>query len=208
MANTFGQSYGLTTLCPLINGTDGHSAFDKLTRHHIQRLAEDEGSPFTKVPNTYFARLFILNDVFFQQGNSVARDHLKSKYLVFTSNFHGDLDTYLRGMWNNAEADVRAIWQYAVAFDKVQSADDFVAYIKKCQLTTSLFFNGSNDISLAEQLKSLYVKQAFSEFAMAHQGKPAAELRAAFSEFLARVQLDNLSTPSWQPGQTELTSMY
>lgn len=208
MANTFGQSYGLTTLCPLINGDDGRSAFDKITRHRIQLLAEDSGSPFARIPNTYFARLFILNDVFFEQGAGVARDHLKSKYLVFTSNFHGELEPYLRGMWTNAEADIRSVWQYGVAFDKVNSADDFVAYIKKCQLTTSLFFNGSTDDTLAFQLKSLYVKQLFSEFVLAHQGKPVAQLRAAFNDFLAKAQLDNLNAPAWAPGQTELTSMY
>lgn len=205
MANTFGQSYGLTTLCPLINGNNGQSAYDKITRHRIQLLAEDEGSPFACVPNTYFARLFILNDVFFEQGNNVAHDHLKSRYLVFTSNFHGELEPYLRGMWANAEADIRRIWQYGVAFDKVQNADDFVSYIKKCQLTTSLFFNGSTDDSLAFQLKSLYIKQAFSEFALAHQGKPAAELRQAFHDFMARVQVQDLNTATWQPGQTALS---
>ena len=204
MANKFGNSYGLTTLCPLINGHQQHTSFDKITRHRIQLLEENSGSPFARIPDTYFARLFILNDVFFEQGNHVARDHLQSKYLVFTSNFHGDLEPYLQGMWNNAEADIRHIWQYAVAFDKVQNAADFIRYIKRCQLTTTLFFNGSTDDSLQQQLKSLYVKQAFTEFALQHQGKPVAELRAAFKTFMQQLQIDNIETPSWQPGQTQL----
>lgn len=209
MANTFGNSYGLTTLCPLINGVhDEQTSFDKITRRRIQRLEEDAGSPFARIPNTYFARLFILNDVFFQQGNDVARDHLKSKYLVFTSNFHGELEPYLKGMWDNAEADVRSLWQYAVAFDKVQNADDFIAYIKKCQLTTTLFFNGSTDVSLKEQLKALYVKQVFSEFALAHQGQDATALRTAFNNFMAEIKLADLDQPSWAPGQTRLQNMY
>lgn len=205
MANTFGNSYGLTTLCPIINGQEEQTSFDKITRRRIQRLQENEGSPFTRIPDTYFARLFILNDVFFQQGNDVARDHLKSKYLVFTSNFHGELEPYLRGMWNNAERDVRHIWEYAVAFDKVNNADDFIAYIKKCQLTTTLFFNGSDDHSLKQQLKALYIKQMFSEFALSQQGRSASEIRRAFNDFIARTEPDNLDGPSWEPGQTQLS---
>jgi len=208
MANTFGNSYGLTTLCPLINGTDNNRSLDKITRTRIQQLEEDENSPFARVPNTYFARLFILNDVFFEQGNDVARDHLKSKYLVFTSNFHGTLEPYLKGMWKHAENDVRHIWQYAVAFDKVNSADEFVAYIKKCQLTTSLFFNGSTDDTLQQQLKSLYVKQVFTEFALTHQGKTATELRAAFNRFIQDIDIHNLNAPTWQPGQSQLKNIF
>ena len=213
MANTFGDSYGLTCLCPIQNGqceaNDDNSfdlaSYDKITRRRLQTLPQNEQSPFAKIPNTYFARLFILNDVFFEQGNDVKRDHLKSKYLVFTSNFHGELETYLEGMWHNAESEIRNIWQYAVGFDRVNNAASFIDYIKKCQLKTTLFFNGSNDKPLKQQLKSLYVKQAFSEFVLLNQGKNAATLKAEFKAFLEQVQVNNLDSPSWQPGQTRLT---
>ncbi|MAD47692.1 MAG: hypothetical protein CMI02_20130 [Oceanospirillaceae bacterium] len=207
MANTFGNSYGLTTLCPIINGRHNNTALDKITRRRIQLLKENSASPFARIPNTYFARLFILNDVFFEQGNDVARDHLKSKYLVFTSNFHGDLDTYLSGMWQHAEAEIRHIWQHAVAFNNVQNEKDFIAYIKKCQLTTSLFFNGSTDDTLQDQLKSLYIKQAFTEFALTHQGKTAAQLRAAFNQFIRQVDIHNPVSPAWSPGQETLSDL-
>lgn len=208
MANRSGNAYALTTLCPIINGNDGHSSYDKITRKNIQELKEDEHSLFARVPNTYFARLFILNDVFFEQGNDVKRDHLKSKYMVFTSNFYGDLNTYLSGMWHNAEADVRKIWQYAVAFDQVNNAEDFIAYIKKCQLTTSLFFNGSTDDELKLQLKSLYVKQAFSEFVLHNQHKSPAELRTAFGQFINTIELDNPDDKTWAPAQSQLSTIF
>ncbi|WP_419812580.1 hypothetical protein [Bacterioplanoides sp.] len=214
MANTFGESYGLTCLCPIKNGQcetndDDNfdlASYDKITRRRLQTLPLNEQSPFAKVPDTYFARLFILNDVFFEQGNEVKRDHLKSKYLVFTSNFHGELEPYLEGMWHNAESEIRNIWQYAVGFERVNDAASFIEYIKKCQLTTTLFFNGSTDKSLKQQLKSLYVKQVFSEFVLLNQGKNAADLKAAFKEFLQDVELDNLNSPSWVPGQTQLST--
>ena len=195
MANEFGDSYGLTCLCPIMNGqadplADGIvdlASYDKITRRRIQTLPLNEHSPFAQVPNTYFARLFILNDVFFQQGDNIKRDHLKSKYLVFTSNFHGKLESYLAGMWNSSEQDIRNIWQYAVGFDKVNDATSFTEYIKKCQLTTTLFFNGSTDKSLKQQLKSLYLKQAFSEFVLLNQGKNATDLKAELTQFMQKV---------------------
>lgn len=213
MANTSGNAYGLTTLCPIINGhspTSSSSGFkdseshDKEVRRLLQSLPTNEDSLFANTDNTYFARLFILNDVFFQQGNDFKRDQLKSKYLCFNSNFHGELEPYLIGMWNNNEKLVREIWQHCVAFDQVNQANDFVDYIKSCQVTTTLFFNGSNDKPVAEQLKALYVKQIFSEFVLTQQGKSATEIKQNFKYFLQRVQLNNIESPSWKPGQSQI----
>lgn len=216
MSNTSGNAYGLTTLCPIINGhshfgqaddTPGRSdsqSHDKEIRRLLQSLSINEGSLFAKTDNTYFARLFILNDVFFQKGNNFKRDQLKSKYLCFNSNFHGELEPYLTGMWNNNESLVREIWQHCVAFDQVNKASDFVEYIISCQVKTTLFFNGSNDRARDEQLKALYVKQMFSEFVLTQQGKSATETKQAFKYFLQRVQLNNIQSPSWKAGQSKI----
>ncbi len=217
MANTSGNAYGLTTLCPIINGhsptgslttsllaTKDSESHDKKIRRLLQSLPINEDSLFARTDNTYFARLFILNDVFFQQGNDFKRDQLKSKYLCFNSNFHGELEPYLTRMWNNNESLVREIWQHCVAFDRVNRAKDFVEYIKSCQVTTTLFFNGSNDKPVKEQLKALYVKQMFSEFVLTQQGKSATETKQNFKYFLQRVQLNNIESPSWKPGQSQI----
>jgi hypothetical protein len=213
MANTSGKACALTALCPIINGdstsqsliaVNDRQSHDKEIQRLLQSLPANEDSFFANTDNTYFARLFILNDVFFQQGNDVKRDHLKSKYLCFNSNFHGKLEPYLSNMWSNNENLVREIWQHCVAFEHVDTADDFVAYIKSCQIETTLFFNGSNDKPLAEQLKALYVKQMFSEFVLTQQGKSASDIKQGFKYFLQRVQLNNLGSPSWKPGQAQI----
>lgn len=211
MANKSGKAYALTTLCPISignivdeNGVERES-YDKAVRRLLQDIPLNEKSFFSQVDNTYFARLFILNDVFFQQGNEFEQDHLKSKYLCFNSNFHGDLEPYLINMWNKCESEIRTIWQHCVGFKRVNTALEFVHYIKDCQLKTTLFFNGSNDESLTKQLKALYVKQMFSEFVLTQQGKSASETKVNFKYFLQRVQLNNLESPSWKPGQSELT---
>jgi hypothetical protein len=127
-------------------------------------------------------------------------DHLQSRYLVFTSNLHGDVDTYLQGMWQNMQTEILAIWQYCYGFEDVKDAASFVAYAKKCCMDASLFFVGSNDDSLAAQLKALYVKQEFSRFAQETQDMPATELRQTYAAFMQRIKPRNIDEPTWKAG--------
>ena len=68
-----------------------------------------------------------------------------------------------------------------------------------------MFFNGSTDDSLAEQLKSLYVKQEFSRFVFDNQGSSAQNLQAAFNAFVDRAQPTELKGPTWKPGAAQET---
>lgn len=233
MATKSGNATALTVLSPIKNGTVDETSYADITRERCLRLPIHENSPLSKVPNTYLARLFILDDVFYESlpaNDSVfnfsditsffsdsarkkalpRKDHLKSKYLVLSSNFYGNLDDYLTGMWEKwsyidhegNQRDIRHIWEHCVAFDRVTDSASFIHYIKRCQLDASLFFNGSTDDPLQEQLKSLYLKQEFTQFAVAHQGKSAAEIQQAFKTFIERVQPENLASPTWPPGKS------
>lgn len=236
MANKSGNAYALTVLSPIRNGNLGETAYAEIIRHRLNCLAADEASPLARVPNTYLARLFILDDVMFESNTAndaifnfkdilsfvsdsfrrkalPYKENLQSRYLVFSSNFHGDLDTYLNDLWAKWESvddgerhGIRYIWEHCVAFDQVTDARSFAAYIKKCQLNASLFFNGSTDDPLQEQLKALYLKQEFTNFAVDHQGESAEKLQKAFKQFIQRVQPENLAGPSWVPGQADLKS--
>lgn len=201
MANTSGKAYGLTLLCPITCDEGGNSCSDA-TRDYLEALPIHAQSPMAKVPNTYLCRFYVLDDVIFQ-GNPAKEEHLKSRYLVFCANFHGDLDNWLTGMWNAIPGAIGDIWHHCVAFNKVKTAQDFIAYIKKCQVTNTLYFNGSTDDSLDEQLKSLYLKQEFSRFVFDHYGRSAAEIQAAFRDFVAVTRPSDLTGPTWQPGMTE-----
>jgi len=210
MANKSGNAYGLTVLCPILPGLpkqapDGMNdqTLADLLRLQLQRLGVNELSPMARVPNTYLSRLWVLDDVPFQ-GRPAVLEHLKSNYLVFSSNFHGELDDYLRGMWRTVEPETRAILKHCVGFDRVTDVATFIDYIKRCQVETTFYFNGSSDEPLAVQLKSLYLKQELAKFAAANQGKSAADLQAAFKAFVARVQPANLERPTWKPGAYHL----
>jgi hypothetical protein len=213
MANKSGNAYALTLLCPILQGSPKQSpdgmddqTYSALIRYQLQQLRVGEESPMARVPNTYLSRLFVLDDVPYQ-GKPAYLEHLKSNYLVFSSNFHGELEDYLNGMWNAVNQEIKAILQYCVGFSGVNSAETFIRYVKACQVTTTFYFNGSTDESLAEQLKSLYLKQEFSKFAFANQGKSPAELQAAFQEFVQRTQPRDLSSPTWKAGSYHLDTV-
>ena len=198
MPNRSGNAYALTALCPIRRVSADNESLSKLTRHRLQELGVNEHSPLAKVPNTYLARFYVLDDVFFE-GHPAIDEHLQSDYLVFTANLHGDLDTYLAGMWESAESAVREIWEFCVGFESVTCAEEFVRYIKRCQVETTFFFDGSNDAPLAEQLKDLYVKQELARFAAESQGLESSALRRAFKDFVARTKPGELE-PRWLPG--------
>jgi len=199
MPNETGRAYGLTALCPLIPDAQREQSHAAVIKSRLRNLPVDEDSPLAKVPNLYLCRLFVLDDVFYQ-GRPAAEDHLKSKYLVFVAELHGKLDPFLDGMWRQAEKTIRDVWQFCIGFHAVASAQDFVRYVRKCQVETTFYFNGSTDDSPAEQLKALYLKQELAKFAREHQGQEPAALQRAFKEFVARVEPFNVSRPTWRPG--------
>jgi hypothetical protein len=208
MANKNGNAYALTMLCPIRGGVSDSSGtnsqtYTALLRSVLQSLRVNEQSPMAKVPNTYLCRFWVLSDVVYE-GKPAYLEHLKSDYLVFSSNFYGELEPYLEGMWNALEDGVRLILSHCVGGETVLDGPSFIAYAKKCQITTTFFFNGSTDEPLAQQLKNLYLKQEFSKFAFNNQGKSASELQTAFREFVGQTDPPNLNGPTWAAGAYHL----
>lgn len=193
----------LTLLCPIQNGDNGKQSYASLTREYLQSLDGNEQSPFARIPDTLLCRFFILNDVFFE-GFPAHEEHLKSKYLVFSCNFSGARDTYLRQFWQHAETFAREVWQHCVGFDQVKTEQDFLDYIQRCTVKTTFYFNGSCGAPLAEQLKALYLKQELSHFVCDQQNASADDLLSAFQQFVARTRPDDLTQPTWEPGQSKV----
>jgi hypothetical protein len=233
MGSISGNAYALTTLSSIRDGivTGQEIAYADAVRTQLRDWNLLPNSPMTRVPQTYLCRYFVLDDVYTESlpgassfdtfvdwlpvvPESVRRwaipaeDHLKSRYLVFSCNFHGgpkgDVEGYLRSMWQAMSNEIQKVWGYCYGFEKVKDAASFAKYMKKCELPASLFFVGSNDDPLPEQLKALYLKQEFAKFAVETQGLDATTLRARYQEFIRRVDPANLAGPSWQPGQYKL----
>ena len=64
----------------------------------------------------------------------------------------------------------------------------FAAYMKKCQVETTFFFADVNNKTVQQTLRALKVQAGVAHFIEANQGKSAAEIQAAFRQFLDKVR--------------------
>ena len=234
--NVSGNAYALTIMSPIKNAfTPDEIAYADVVRDRLQNWNFEVNSPMARVPQTYLCRFFVLDDVYTEslpsgcapdpfsdflpvvpdslRRNTVPKeDHLKSRYLIFACNFHGgpsaDLDAYLVGMWEAISERIREIWSHCYGFEAVHDAASFVGYMKRCQLSTSLFFNGSNDEPLQEQLKALYLKQEFVRFATDNQGVDAAQIRANLRDFFQRTAPSDTVAPTWPAGKYRIVDSH
>lgn len=200
MPNQSGNMYGLTILSPIIDDQTIRISHDSALRIYLKKLPRHEDGPFAKVSATHLCRLVVMDDVVFV-GAPAKQEHLNSKYLVFSSNFYGDLDAYLADMAAKIPDVVNDIWSHCVGYPGVRDPKAFATYMKKCQIETTFFFAAVNDRTVEQTLRALQNKVEFAAFVEENQGKPAAELQAAFSTFWQR--LEQLPPP--RAGARELT---
>jgi hypothetical protein len=187
MPNQSGNVYGLTILSPIVNGADGDISHDCAIRDYLADLPRDHRSLFAKVSSTHLARLVVMDDVVFV-GTPAREEHLQSKYLVFETNFDGDLDTYLTRMAREAPDEVHAVWRHCVGYPGVRDPAAFADYMKKCQIETTYFFADVNNKTVQQTLRALKVQSGLAHFIEANQGKPADEIQAAFRQFVEKVR--------------------
>ena len=206
MANQSGSVYGLTVLSPILPGVTKDSSHTCALREHLAELkAQDdknnnnEASPFAKVSSTHMARLVVMDDVVFV-GHPAYEEHLKSQYLIFETNFDGDLDTYLRRLATEIPEEVHKVWQHCWGYEDVRKKPDaFVAYMKKCQVTTTFYFADVNNHTVQETLRALQTQAAVAKFIEENQGVPAAELQKNFAAFMTKLR----NAPAPIPGHAE-----
>jgi len=198
MGNVSGNTYGLTILSPIIEDESLDICHAMDLRWYLSQLPRDHRSPFARLSSTYLARLVVMDDVVFV-GHPAHEDHLKSRYLIFETNFDGDLDTYLRRMATETPEFVNEVWRHCVGFPGTSDVNAFIVYMKKCQLETTFFFADVNNSTVAQTLEALKTQSALGHFMEEHQGMPAAQLQQAFSRFLERLK----KTPPPRPGGEE-----
>ncbi|HEY1756480.1 MAG TPA: hypothetical protein VGG72_13855 [Bryobacteraceae bacterium] len=202
MANRSGSVYALTTFSPLLQKAPGEESPALSLRRHLAQLPADESSPFSRVSSTHIARLSVLDDVVFL-GEPLREEHLQSRYLVFESNFDGDLEAYLARMAREIPQETDAVWRHCLGYPGTARVPDFVAYMKKCQIKTDYYFAAVKDKTVQQTLRALAAQRAVARFIEEHQGRPVAELQRAFLEFKSK--LDAQPTPA--PGGRSVTEL-
>src|SRR5438105_4630153 len=176
MANQNGQVYGLTILSPIIEDERLDICHSMELRWYLGNLPRDHKSPFAQLSSTYLARLVVMDDVVYV-GTPACEEHLQSRYLVFETNFDGELDTYLTRMARETPEFVDAVWKHCVGYPGVSDIAAFIVYMKKCQVTTTFFFADVNDRTVQQSLKALQTQSAIAHFIEKHQGKPPAQIQ-------------------------------
>jgi len=198
MANQSGQVYGLTILSPILEDNRLDIGHSMEIRWYLGHLPRDRNSPFAKISSTYLARLVVMDDVVYV-GAPACEEHLKSRYLVFETNFDGDLDTYLTTMARETPEFVDSVWKHCVGYPGLSDLSAFIAYMKKCQIETTFFFADVNNRTVQKSLEALRTQSALAHFIERHQGKSAAEIQRKFGALLHAMA----SAPPPVPGGDE-----
>jgi hypothetical protein len=186
MPNISGQAYGLTVLSPINNDPNRNPSHTDEIRQTLASFETGGNSPLAKVSLTHLARITVIDDVF-HEGYPSEEDHLKSKYLFFSTNFDGSLDAYLDLLLDKIPNEVDQLWSHCVNFPGVADRERFHDYIKKCQLENGIFFADYGERTVSEVLAALHLKREFAKFVASHQGKPPALLKEEFGRFLKNI---------------------
>ncbi len=196
MANQSGSVYGLTILSPILQDPNAETSHNCSLRMKLANLPRDQFSPFAKVSTTHMARLAVMDDVVYV-GMPSCEEHLKSQYLVFETNFDGDLDTYLGRMAREIPKEADSLWQHCWGYPGVRDVQAFSVYMKKCQITTTFYFADVNDKTVEQTLRALYAQAKVAEFIERNQGRPAEHVQKVFAELLQELR----NAPAPVPGR-------
>lgn len=189
----------VTLLTPIKQGTVPGE-----TRTYEQRLGDELTSvqrrielgrptPIGRIPSIHFARWLIVvpgHYLHYDQDGKVA-GHVYRSWLLFTSNFDGDMKGYLNDFSTFLADDVDRIWGNCEGYppDGSRNFDAYWAYAKKHQLTTQAFYNGYPGVTVARVHELASFRQLFDAFVAATRlpdGSSIENLPAAFDRFLAR----------------------
>ncbi|HSP10543.1 MAG TPA: hypothetical protein VLU92_13230 [Candidatus Dormibacteraeota bacterium] len=178
--NVSGQAYSLTILTPIMDGHEVELA------GYLNDLQSGDRSPLAGVRGTHFARWVVIDDVVYEGPDQGEREQLQHTRLLFTSNFDGQLDSYLEALRTGAGDSADAIWGHCIGYPGAGDAGAFGTYFRHHQIDSSLFFAAYGDRTVEDVTRSLAVRTRFIGFVLRAQGLPAPELKTAFlQEFRA-----------------------
>jgi len=187
MPNQNGSLYGLTILSPILNDEKATPSHDLQIRLYLAKLPTDQRGPFAIAPLTHLTRLVVMDDVIYV-GAPSCEEHTNFKYLVWESNFDGDLDTYLTTLAKTVPEQIDSIWSHCVGYPGTKDVAAFIRYMKACQLKTTFYFAAVNDKTVEQALTALQTQKAVSDFVACHQGTEPAQLQKEFLEFIAQLR--------------------
>ena len=177
-SNVSGQAYAFMAMTPVKPGEK-----DALAAY-LRGLRDRGASPLARLPRTHLGRFVIVedfhNDPSYEQPRA---EHLDLPYLIFTSNFDGDLESYLDEL---CAPQATEIWGRCVGCPDRAGGAELKAYLKHNQIKTGMFFAAYGHASTATVKRSLHQRERMIEFAVGAQGLEPAELQRRFLDEFGR----------------------
>jgi len=177
-SNVFGKAYFLMVLTPIRSGEE-----DAL-RSYLEGLGgdADERSPLARLGRTHIGRWMILPDM--PHDPAAPHDHLDMPYLLFTSAFDGDLDSYLDELVFALAPEAGEIWGRCVGCPDPAAGAALKRYLKHNQLDSGFFFAAYGESTVADVTRALDKRTRLTAFVLRTQAMdPAARQEEFVREF-------------------------
>ena len=145
ISKTIGQVTELTVIAPLKPGAAAS------LRRVLNGLQVSADSPIKKISTIHFARWVIFDN---------------DQRLLFTSNFDGSWDSYLRDFSQTTPEGMDRIFGHCDGYPAggCKDFEAFKEYVRKYQVPTDLFYAAYPDSSVKAVLEGLRVKALTDEF--------------------------------------------
>ncbi len=173
--NLAGRTYSLIVLTPIRAGEDG------ALRAYLDALPRDD-SPLARLERTHMARLLIVDDMPAPPSRPDLADPLDGPYLLFTSNFDGDLDSYLDELCQRLAPEAREIWGRCIGCPDPPAGAALKAYLGRNQIDAGFAFAAYGDASVGQVRGALDKRERLSDFVIRAQDMKPGERRKAFLE--------------------------
>jgi hypothetical protein len=139
-------------------------------------------SPFARVASTHFARWLLIAALLGPDGEPTGP---AQPYLLFTADFDDSLDRWAAAVAGVIGPDVDRVFDHCHGYPGTSDAQPFLDFI--CEHRVDVGFSiVSSHATVATIRRSLALRHALREFAVASQGLRASELRSAWRERFAQ----------------------
>jgi hypothetical protein len=176
-----GKTRYFTSLAPIRENAQGELA---------DALAKLAGaSPFAAIPEVHVGRWLIIDELKYGwPGAPSDKKQLASKYLLCTAVITADddasaaglLDRFLRALLQANDGAAASVWSHCVGFPGASDIDASVAYLKRGQLDTVLFYVGYDDATPADVQRAAAGRELLTTFARMNQGLDPTALKSAY----------------------------
>ena len=173
--NIVGKTYSLMVWTPIRPGRE-----DEL-RAYLEGLDKDD-SPLEQVPRTHMARWIVVPDMPVAPGTDLV-DPLGTQFLLFTSNFDGDADSYLHELVERMPREAADIWGHCIGCPQPAEGVALKAYLHRNQVDSGVAFSAYPNASVAQIKQALDKRSRLIDFVVRAQDMKPGQRR---KEFLKR----------------------